>query len=225
MNFFHVDPGVLSLVSCSWSLQHDGIVEQPRAKMKNSHAHKRHSLRAIQGICAAICLTALGAVAQGQDYPQKIGLRWKVVNAQTGQLTQSFTDLVVGGTVVTKDFSQNWYFNGSSYAYGPFVYCPNGDWDLYGRTDWDLASIWHGWNVLDPAVYYSQLSGAAMSPTVGGLNSTFMCQFNGAGTRNSGDDGFSITIGGNGSRMPSDVIWNTDTNQSTSTNSSALVSF
>jgi hypothetical protein len=152
--------------------------------------------------------------------------RIAVVNAQTGQLTQSFTDLVVGGTVVTKDFSQNWYFNGSSYAYGPFVYCPNGDWDLYGRTDWDLASIWHGWNVLDPAVYYSQLSGAAMSPTVGGLNSTFMCQFAGAGTRNSpSDNGFSIAFGANGSRMPSDVIWTTNTNQGTSTNSSALVSF
>lgn len=148
-----------------------------------------------------------------------------VYNVETGQLLQT-SDLTVGGSSLTKDFSQNWYFDySSSYGYQPFWYTQNAEWNLYARTDWDLASIWHGWDVLDPSVYYSQLSGASLSPTVGGLNSTFMCQFTGAGTRTSGDDGFNITIGGNGSRMPSDVVWTADTNQGTSTNSSSLVSF
>ena len=39
--------------------------------MKTTNPHKRLSLKALQGICAALCMTALGVAAQAQDYPNK----------------------------------------------------------------------------------------------------------------------------------------------------------
>lgn len=154
-------------------------------------------------------------------------VRTAVVNVETGQLLQ-LMDGTAGGTIITKNTSQNWYFDNtgsSSYGYAPFWYTDGGNWDLYGRTDWDLAGIWHAWAAVDPGVYYAQLSGSAISATVGSLTSTAQFQFTGPGSRTTGDDGFTFAFGANGSRMPSDVVYTVDSNQGTSTNSSALVSF
>lgn len=155
-------------------------------------------------------------------------VRMAMYNTTTGILLQTIQDSAVNGTAITKDFSQTWTMNyAGSYNYLPFWYRGyNADWDQYNQTDFDVASIWHGWAAIDPSVYYLQLGGSAIGPTVNGITATCLLEFNGAGTRNTpNDNGFSITFGPNGQRLPNDALYSVSTGQATSTNSSTLVSF
>ena len=134
--------------------------------------------------------------------------RCLIMNAETGEKL-SQTDTINSGAFNTLDLTQQFTLDqtGGNYQYSPFYYCNanagGGLWAQYGFSDIDIASRWYSIGAtLDPAVYYKQLSGTGVSPTVGGITAWDWQTFD----SNSGNTstGFVQTLAA-GSRLPSDA--------------------
>jgi hypothetical protein len=152
-------------------------------------------------------------------------IRIAVVNVETGQLIQQSDGVLPSVTVITKDFGQTWELSSTAnYGYSPAIRTgDSNNWSLYSRSDWDLASVWHGWAVIDPAVYWPQLSGSGLNHTVNGIKATALILFDSAGTSVTG--GFTIDVSGLGSRLPAGTLYSANNNQGNNTNAPVLTSF
>ena len=152
-------------------------------------------------------------------------IRMAIVNVETGELIQQ-TDISNATTPDNRQLTNQYYWDVSSastYSYEPFLYPTggSGEWDYHNVSDFDMASIWVNWgSALDPAVYYSQLVGSAVSSTVGGQQAWFANNFDNA-TNNA--DGYTSTVMA-GSRAPYTVL-SIESNNFGTGSAAQLVSF
>jgi hypothetical protein len=121
---------------------------------------------------------------------------WNYSSAGTVDLTQTWT----------------WGFDTSTYYDNHFLFF-GGDIGQYNRADHNMISNWFAiGSTADPAVYYTQLTGTAISGTVAGIKSWSNWTFSEAGTvLNNGtvDYGYQNSIDGTvfGSRLPAGAVF------------------